>query len=733
MSTRSKRVGRWLCALVLSLLIHGLVAEYLRWGTEPDPIIRQDARRTLREISSIEVPTDRARAHDVDSDQTPSQEAHGERLSLQAITSGRMQPLPSRSTLVAVVTAEGQRLVAQKPRDGKVLAADPRRKDAAHPALRPSSLRVNAETPELASVTPLTAAALSQRSRLSRLPEDAVAVSIPAGEAARVSQADAVALNPLAAAGTKLQSAPTAAVGQGAAVVAVLLPSTVTRAVAPDVSMAPEADAAALAQRQMSGAIESRWVGETTLNLAEKIAPSRDPTTALLPTVLPHKQVRLAVASAIATGSVTVARLALSITDTAPNAASVRAELTVSMAERLPSHVISAAKVAQSEMLLPAEALRPSEGGAKRLQPRQAAVRPVAAVATQPSQVANLGAARFAAPATSIEPQFRVARQSPAVGAVLPSAVPIGIAASAVALGAVVSSARLLDKQAVSVPIAVRLAWSGTVNAGLDQESLATIQSLMRSSTVDQSQAYGGSAKDQIAASLAHFGCSRLQAVFQPETGGLEIRGHVPEPAHKSKIVAMLQSTVGSSIPIGGSLLVLPRPQCSVLEAVERLGVKQSTEQEDGPLVMGQEAQAQILSFEEDDRMSFVLKAPAFDGYIYFDYFDSDGNVVHILPSASFLNNFRKSNTTFELGADQSDNAAFSLRAAPPFGQDIGLVIATSRSLHSKMRPAIEKAAVYLEWLAERLNERRAADSGFQSEWAYLFVRTGAHGSFLSR
>ncbi len=125
----------------------------------------------------------------------------------------------------------------------------------------------------------------------------------------------------------------------------------------------------------------------------------------------------------------------------------------------------------------------------------------------------------------------------------------------------------------------------------------------MRPGSVTQSQSYSGSAKDRIVASLAYFECSRLQAVFQPETGGLEIRGHVPDHELKPKVVSILQDAVGSSIPVGDNLLVPPRPQWPVLGIVERLGALQSTDQKDDPLVMGQQAQAQIFSFEEDQQI----------------------------------------------------------------------------------------------------------------------------------
>ena len=61
----------------------------------------------------------------------------------------------------------------------------------------------------------------------------------------------------------------------------------------------------------------------------------------------------------------------------------------------------------------------------------------------------------------------------------------------------------------------------------------------------------------------------------------------------------MLKQAVGGAIPITGSVLVLPTPQCGVLESVENLGFPQSKDQENDPLEVGREAQTKLLSFEE--------------------------------------------------------------------------------------------------------------------------------------
>ncbi|WP_282607850.1 DUF4384 domain-containing protein [Pelagibius sp. Alg239-R121] len=281
-----------------------------------------------------------------------------------------------------------------------------------------------------------------------------------------------------------------------------------------------------------------------------------------------------------------------------------------------------------------------------------------------------------------------------------------------------------------AVATTASIAWSGDTNTVLDEQSVAAIQSFMQPGEVAQSASFAGSVRDGIGGALAQFPCSRLQAAFQPDSGVLEIRGHVPAAAMQADVVAMLERSVGGAIPIGSSLLVLSAPQCGVLDAVEGLGLPQSKDQENDPLEVGQEAQAQILSFEEAQKVVFSLQAPEFDAHIYVDYFDKDGTVVHVLPNKYLSANRHPANARFDIGDDDASGSGFEMRVAPPFSQDIAVVLGTNIKLHDEPRPLSEDAEGYLSWLRNRINKLRSENSAFRGEWAYLFVRTGPKGTF---
>ncbi len=343
---------------------------------------------------------------------------------------------------------------------------------------------------------------------------------------------------------------------------------------------------------------------------------------------------------------------------------------------------------------------------------------------------------RSAAVEPGSERLTRVETASPALSGVAPEAAPAEASRPQGLAVASTSSADLAGfvtpASTASAAIATRaaVAWSGGSNTQLDEQSLAAIQSFMQPGEVARSAAFGGSVKDGIGAALAQFPCSRLQAAFQPESGTLEIRGHVPAPALKADVVAMLERSVGGAIPVGSSLLVLPAPQCGVLDAAEGLGFVQSRDQENDPLEVGREAQAQILSFEEAQRVVFALQAPEFDAYIYVDYFDKDGTVVHVLPNDFVQDNRYAANQDFSLGDGSGPGRGLEMRVAPPFSQDIAVVLGTSHPLYERPRPLQEDAESYLSWLRNRIGEIRAATPDFRGEWAYLFVRTGPRGAF---
>ncbi|NNG02656.1 MAG: DUF4384 domain-containing protein, partial [Inquilinus sp.] len=278
-----------------------------------------------------------------------------------------------------------------------------------------------------------------------------------------------------------------------------------------------------------------------------------------------------------------------------------------------------------------------------------------------------------------------------------------------------------------AVTASAALAWTGGADAVLDERSLSAIQSFMRPGDVAASGAYAGSVRDGIGDALAKFPCSRMQAAFRPETGGLEIRGHVPDEGLRVEVVSMLTETVGGSIPVGGSLIVLPEPQCGVLGRVEAMGLPQSSDQTDDPLVVGREAQVATRRLEDGSPLVLALQAPDFDAHVYIDYFDGGGKVYHLLPNESATDNVFAADAPFSIG---DGKLGITATIAPPFGQDLAVVFGSSHPLYEGARPLDEDADDYLAWLYARIAELARTEPGFRGEWVYQLVITGPRGAF---
>lgn len=225
--------------------------------------------------------------------------------------------------------------------------------------------------------------------------------------------------------------------------------------------------------------------------------------------------------------------------------------------------------------------------------------------------------------------------------------------------------------------------------------------------------------RDGLAAALDSLPCARIQSSFNPETGALDLRGHVPDAAMKPLVLDMLGRMLGPGLPVTGELLVLPRPQCQMLAAIDALGLPQSDEQFTNPRVIGPDAHVRDYRFAEGDRLVLDLTSPDYPAWLMVDYFDARGQVLHLAPNALVPAVPVPPATPLRVG-----DGALAITIAPPFGQEIAVALASSAPLHGPDRPLVEPAQPYLADLAERLRAARAADPGFRGEWVYFFVTT---------
>ena len=267
------------------------------------------------------------------------------------------------------------------------------------------------------------------------------------------------------------------------------------------------------------------------------------------------------------------------------------------------------------------------------------------------------------------------------------------------------------------------LAWSGDGNNNrpMAAASLAAIAAFTR----PQDATSGANpVRDGIEAILASVPCARLQTVFSPETGQLEVRGHIPEDGLRGPVMEALQAQVGASIPLSDQLLILPRPQCAALAGIAGIGLPQSTEQLTNPRVIGEGGFARTYTYANGERLELDLQAPDYPGYIYVDYFTADGMVLHLQPNEVVGLDRVDPKSAQSVGRRIADQPSLDITIGPPFGQEIAAAFATSVPLYQGLRPLQEPAAPYLDYLRRQVERARAADPDFKGEWVYFFIST---------
>lgn len=280
--------------------------------------------------------------------------------------------------------------------------------------------------------------------------------------------------------------------------------------------------------------------------------------------------------------------------------------------------------------------------------------------------------------------------------------------------------APIADEPPLDAPtISAATGWSGDTT--FDPASLAAIQSFMQ--PLDASQR-ADTPRDAISQLLASVPCARLAATFNPESGTLELRGHIPDDSIRAPILTAIRQQLGESIPVGGSMIVLPSPQCDVLSRLENLGLPQSTKQANDPKELGAVTQLTTFEYGEGERVIIRMKSYDFPAYVYVDFFDVDGNVLHLRPNEWEPLQFYEPGANITVGDNGEGQPAIQLIVRPPFGRELAVAYASSEPLYEGLRDAVEPAEPYLAYLRDRIADLKSEHSDYKGDWVYMFVET---------
>src|SRR6266851_969326 len=202
----------------------------------------------------------------------------------------------------------------------------------------------------------------------------------------------------------------------------------------------------------------------------------------------------------------------------------------------------------------------------------------------------------------------------------------------------------------------------------------------------------GDELRARIAAATEGYACASVSYTLAPDRS-VRLSGHV---ATREDLDRLRRET--AAIPAIASLdfavRLMPRPHCDVADLLE-------------PLAAAAGRDAPTLAFAAGTNEPYIggkpsleVRAPGFDSYIYFDYFDSGGQVLHLFPNERDKFNLRPLRNHFVLFKSGLWTICGNV------GQQLITMVATaigSKPLFPSRRPDVEVAQHYIGSLREAL------------------------------
>jgi hypothetical protein len=126
-------------------------------------------------------------------------------------------------------------------------------------------------------------------------------------------------------------------------------------------------------------------------------------------------------------------------------------------------------------------------------------------------------------------------------------------------------------------------------------------------------------------------------------------------------------------------------------------------------------------AFMGGDRLIVDLKTPTYKSWLYVDYFALDGSVVHMMPSPGEDFNEGDPRDSFQLG-EPGDIGLWEV--APPFGNEMIVVLATSAPIFEDARGQLEEANDYRAALRKRLKVLESESGKAKISADFVVIKT---------
>lgn len=129
------------------------------------------------------------------------------------------------------------------------------------------------------------------------------------------------------------------------------------------------------------------------------------------------------------------------------------------------------------------------------------------------------------------------------------------------------------------------------------------------------------------------------------------------------------------------------------------------------------------LFFREGDKLTLTANGPDTESYVYIDYIQKDGYVVHLMPIQRLPNNKARPGQELLLGSGTSPNQPIFV-IKPPFGKDMVIIYSSPKPLFNFIRPDVETAEVYMKSLREAIQKLKEQNPSIDIRSDYYIIST---------
>lgn len=219
----------------------------------------------------------------------------------------------------------------------------------------------------------------------------------------------------------------------------------------------------------------------------------------------------------------------------------------------------------------------------------------------------------------------------------------------------------------------------------------------------------------QLTQALSGFDCASLSATLSRDLR-ITVSGYVANDADLQRLGTKL-AEFGRVAEVVNQARVAGWPSCEVLDILHQKAAATGDQSALPAIVPFQHG----LSYTADEKL--VVEASAtthYDGYLYVDFIQHDGTVLHMLPGPDRMDNAVKAGERVLLG-----DGAQEYTIAPPYGTEMLVVVSSPTPLFDKDRPQVEKAKEYLGQLKQALDAADQRAGGAKVVSNYTFITTG--------